>query len=70
MSQHRSPLFELADTYVEKTARMSPMEATGLGIKGFDDQLDTFTIEEADRDAAYKREVVKQAKSLTPKDEI
>lgn len=70
MSEHRSEIFELADTYVEKSAQMSPMEATGLGLKGYDDQLDTFTIEEADRDAAFKREIVKQAKGLTPKDEI
>ncbi len=70
MSTHRSPLFELADTYVETSARMSPMTCTELGISGYDDQLDTFTIEEADKEANYSREVVKQAKNLNPNDEI
>jgi len=70
MSTHRSPLFELADTYVETSARMSPMTCTELGITGYDDQLDTFTIEEADKEANYSREVVKQAKNLNPADEI
>ena len=70
MSEHRSPLFELADSFVDKIARMSPMEATGLGIKGFDDQLDTFTIEESEKIANFQRESIKQAKALTAIDEI
>ena len=70
MTTHRSPLFELADSYVETSARMSPMTCTELGIPGFDDQLDTFTIEDADKEANYSREIVKQAKALNPTDEI
>lgn len=70
MSNHRSPLFELADTYVETSARMSPMTCTELGIPGFDDQLDTFTIEEAEKEANYSREIVKQAKALNPTDDV
>ena len=70
MTTHRSPLFELADTYVDTSARMSPMTCTDLGIPGYDDQLDTFTIEEANKEANYSRDVVKQAKSLNPTDEI
>ena len=66
----RSPLFDLADEYVERGARMSPMAATELGIRDLDDQLDTFTIAEADAEASLSKEVVEKAKALQPIDEI
>lgn len=70
MTTHRSPLFELADTFVDTSARMSPMRCTQLGIPGFDDRLDAFTIEEANKQASYTRDVVDKAKGIKPTDEI
>ena len=49
---------------------MSPMAATELGIRDLDDQLDTFTIAEADAEASLSKEVVEKAKALQPIDEI
>ena len=70
MTKHRSPLFELADEYVETRARMSPMTCTELGIPGFDDRLDLFTTAEANEAADYSRTVLAKARALTPIDEI
>jgi uncharacterized protein (DUF885 family) len=70
MTTHRSPLFELADEYVETRARMSPMTCTELGIPGYEDQLDLFTTAEADEAADYSRQVLAKAKAMTPIDDI
>ena len=44
MTTHRSPIFALSDSYVEKSARLSPMASTYLGIADLNDQLDDFSI--------------------------
>jgi len=69
-SAHRSPIFALSDEYVEKGAAFSPMDCTQLGIPGFDDQLDDFSLSHANRVAAYARDVLHRAKALQPIDEI
>ena len=44
MTTHRSPIFALSDSYVEKSARLSPMSSTYLGLTELNDQLDDFSI--------------------------
>jgi len=70
MSNARSPIFELSARYVEESARFSPMSATSLGIEGSDHLLDDFSIAHETQLITYVREVIKQAESLTPIDEI
>ena len=70
MTEFRSPLFALADEFVETNARMSPMSCTELGLSGYDDKLDDFTLDEANRQADYAREVLKRAKASAPIDDI
>ncbi|MEI6590652.1 MAG: DUF885 domain-containing protein, partial [Actinomycetes bacterium] len=70
MTEFRSPLFELADKYVETSTRMSPMACTELGISGYDHKLDEFTIEEANEQADFARQILKRAKEATPIDDI
>ena len=69
-TSHRSEIFALSDEYVEKGAAFSPMECTSLGIPGFEDQLDDFSLAHANKSAAYARDVLNRAKAITPIDEI
>ena len=67
---HRSEIFALSDEYVEKSAAFSPMECTSLGIPGYEDQLDDFSLAHANKAAAYSRDVLHRAKALQPIDDI
>lgn len=42
--EHRSPLFAFGHDLVERTAALSPIDATYLGIDGYDDRLDDFSL--------------------------
>ena len=46
------------------------MGATQIGIRDLDDQLDNFTIAEADAQASLAKEIVEKAKALQPVDDI
>ena len=67
---HRSEIFALSDEYVEKGAAFSPIECTSLGIPGFEDQLDDFSLAHAGKSAAYARDVLNRAKAIQPIDDI
>ncbi|MEZ5116511.1 MAG: DUF885 domain-containing protein [Candidatus Nanopelagicales bacterium] len=41
--RHRSPVFELADRYVERLAELDPCAATGIGISAHDDRLTDYS---------------------------
>ena len=41
---HRSEIFAISDDYVEKRASFSPIDCTQLGIRGYDDKLDDFSL--------------------------
>ena len=70
MTTHRSPIFALSDSYVEKSARLSPMSATYLGITDLNDQLDDFSIEGRAVKADLTRATLAQLATLEPIDEI
>ena len=70
MTSHRSPIFALSDSYVEKSARLSPMSSTYLGITDLNDQLDDFSIAGRAIEAALTRETLAELATLTPIDEI
>lgn len=69
-SLHRSPIFELSDQYISDLAALSPIEATFLGIAGYDDKLDDFSLTGSQRRADLARSTLKELSSLQPKDEI
>jgi uncharacterized protein (DUF885 family) len=70
MTTHRSPIFALSDSYVEKSARLSPMSATYLGITDLNDQLDDFSIEGRAVKADLTRATLAELATLEPIDEI
>jgi len=70
MTTHRSPIFALADSYVEKSARLSPMKSTNLGINDLNDQLDDFSIAGRAVSANLTRETLAELTTLEPIDEI
>jgi uncharacterized protein (DUF885 family) len=70
MTSHRSPIFALSDSYVEKSARLSPMSSTYLGITDLNDQLDDFSIAGRAVEADLTRETLAELATLAPIDEI
>lgn len=70
MTTHRSPIFALSDSYVEKAARLSPIGATYLGITDLNDQLDDFSIAGMAVEADLTRATLDELEKLAPIDEI
>jgi uncharacterized protein (DUF885 family) len=70
MTTHRSPIFALSDTYVEKSARLSPMASTYLGITDLNDQLDDLSIAGRAVEADLTRATLAELNTLEPIDEI
>ncbi len=70
MTTHRSPIFELSDTYITQSAALSPIASTYLGISEQDDKLDDFSISGMEKSAALVRMTLKSLAALKPIDEI
>jgi uncharacterized protein (DUF885 family) len=70
MTTHRSPIFALSDSYVEKSARLSPMASTYLGVTDLNDQLDDFSIAGRAVEADLTRATLAELNALEPIDEI
>jgi uncharacterized protein (DUF885 family) len=66
----RSPIFELSNQYITDVATLSPIGATFLGIKGYDDQLDDFSLAGSEKVAELVRLTLQKLASLQPQDEI
>lgn len=67
---HRSPIFELSDKYIADMARLSPIGATFLGIRGYDDQLDDFSLAGSEKSAELVRRTLQKLATMQPQDEI
>jgi len=70
MTIHRSEIFAISDEYIDTVGRMSPMNATALGIPGYDHLLDDFSIAAEAKIANYRRDVLGRVKEMTPIDHI
>ena len=68
--KHRSPIFELSDQYITEAATLSPIGATFLGIKGYDDQLDDFSLAGSEKYAQLVRRTLQKLAGMQPQDEI
>jgi len=66
---HQSPIFVLSDEYITQAAKLSPMTATFLGIPGYDDQLDDFSLEGSKKKPALIRETLLKLVNMKPQDE-
>jgi uncharacterized protein (DUF885 family) len=65
-----SPLDEVANAYVQDTARLDPFAATAVGIAGYDDRATDYSPDAVDERAALAREVLDRIASIDPVDDV
>ncbi len=66
----RSPIFDLSDRYISELAAVSPITATYLGIPGYDDKLDDFSLAGSERRADLIRRTLQNLSLLEPQDDV
>ncbi len=64
-----SKIFDIADGYVEKTAELSPISATYMGVRGYDHLMDDFSPEASDAEAALWRATLDELEAASAEDE-
>lgn len=69
-SRYRSQIFELSDQYVSELAALSPITATFLGLPGYDDKLDDFSLAGSERRASLIRRTLQDLSLQEPQDDI
>ena len=69
-SNYRSPIFELGETFISEGAKLSPINATHLGIPGFNDQLDDYSLVGWAKKRQHVIESLDKLKSMTPRDDV
>jgi len=69
-SSFRSPIFELSDRYIADLAKLSPISATLIGVRDYDDKLDDFSLAGTEKIAEVTRQTLRVLAALDPKDEI
>lgn len=68
--ESRSPIFALADDYIERTSRLSPMSATKRGLDAYDDRLDDFSFHAEEEERRLVRSTIDELETLEPADDI
>ena len=66
ISENETPIFQLSDEYVTESAKLSPISATYLGIPGFDDQLDDFSLEGSTKKQVLIKETLQKLAEMNP----
>ena len=64
-----SRIFEIADQYVDKVAAMSPFSATYMGVPGHDHEMNDFSPEASEAEAALDRATLAELESAPVEDE-
>ena len=72
MSAARQPtaVDALAEDFLARSVALSPMEATYLGIAGYDDQLDDLSPAGYAAHSALRREILDRLDGLAPVDDV
>jgi uncharacterized protein (DUF885 family) len=65
-SENPTPIFQLSDAYITESAKLSPIAATFLGIPGFDDQLDDFSLDGSKKKQALIRDTLRRLGEMQP----
>lgn len=68
-SENQTPIFRLSDEYITEATKLSPIAATFLGISGFDDQLDDFSLEGSKKKPELIRETLRKLANMPPQSE-
>ena len=61
--QDMSEIFEIADRYVQRVAELSPLSATYMGVPGHDHEMDDFSPEASEAEAALNRATLSELAS-------
>jgi uncharacterized protein (DUF885 family) len=68
-SENQTPIFQLSDEYITEATKLSPVTATFLGIPGYDDQLDDFSLEGSKKKPELIRETLRKLANMPPQNE-
>ena len=68
-SENSTPIFRLSDEYITEATKLSPIAATYLGISGYDDKLDDFSLEGSKRKPDLIRKTLHTLASMPPQNE-
>ena len=61
-----TPVFVLADRYIDEAAALDPISATIMGIAGYDDRLTDFSPEGIEARAAHQRQTLVELAAIAP----
>ena len=62
-------IFDIADRYVEEVAALSPISATYMGVRGHERELDDFSPDRFDAEAALDRRTLAELDAAAPESE-
>jgi uncharacterized protein (DUF885 family) len=68
-SENPTPIFQLSDEYMTESAKLSPIAATFLGIPGYDDQLDDFSLAGSLKKQALIRDTLRRLAEMKPQND-
>lgn len=68
-SENPTPIFRLSDEYITEATKLSPISATFLGIPGYDDRLDDFSLEGSKKKPELIRETLRKLANMPPQNE-
>ena len=64
-----SQVFDIADSYVERVAEMSPISATYMGVSGHDHEMNDFSPEASEAEAQLDRDTLAELETAAVEDE-
>ena len=67
---YRSPIFELGESHISDGAKLNPINATQLGIPGFDDKLDDYSLAGWAKKRQHVIESLDKLRAMTPIDDV
>ncbi|MGZ4706979.1 MAG: DUF885 family protein, partial [Acidimicrobiales bacterium] len=59
-----SPVFALADRYIDQSAALDPILATALGVIGYDDRMTDYSVDGIEERAALDRQTLVELASI------
>lgn len=68
-SENLTPIFRLSDDYITEATKLSPITATFLGIPGYDDKLDDFSLEGSKKKPELIRKTLHTLANMPPQNE-
>ncbi|MEJ5254810.1 MAG: DUF885 domain-containing protein [Acidimicrobiales bacterium] len=64
----RSPIWQLAHDYVERSCELDPIKATAIGVPGYDDRLTDYSPDGVEERVALDRETLTRLAAIEPVD--